>query len=102
MNMREQQGQNPEKLTPFQVVLLSFVFFNKSETQEVRILEDGLVRCMIQAGCPRRETALGVLNKMVEFGHLERIKDEQGVSYKRTAEGIKETPTAKKPNPENN
>jgi hypothetical protein len=90
--MNQSQGPNQQAYHPFDIVLLSFVFFQKAEGEEVRILEDGLVTCMLQARCPRRETAIGILGRMVEFNLLTRFEDSRGVSYMRTEEGIRRTP----------
>jgi hypothetical protein len=90
--MMQSQGPNQQAYHPFEIVLLSFVYFQKAEGVEVRILEEGLVNCMLQSRCPRREVALGTLDRMVEFKLLTRFEDSQGVSYMRTEEGIRKTP----------
>jgi hypothetical protein len=73
--MNQSRGPNQQAYHPFEVVLLSFVFFQKPGEKDVRILEDGLVNCMLESRCPRREVALGVLAGMVESNLLTRIED---------------------------
>lgn len=58
------------------------------------MMEEGLINCMLACQCPRKEVALGILQKMEGWALLKKIVDDQGTSYMRAAEGIKQTPAA--------
>jgi hypothetical protein len=66
---------------------LAYDFFKVADNGAIE--KEGLIRVILQAGCPPRETAERILARMTEFNLPQKQTDASGVeSYSRTAQGI--------------
>lgn len=89
--MNEQFEYQAALPRPYEIVLLSFIYFQQQSGQEIKIDEPSLVRCMMASNCPRRETAIQILDNMVREGFLCKDENEKP-HYSRTELGIESTP----------